>query len=47
VPLHLHDKVTIKGVYLEQQRVLHWTHANNNGGEGGYILHNGKVYDKR
>lgn len=46
VPLKAGDHVRIKGVYLADVHVLHWTHYDPEGGEGGFIEFNGQVYDR-
>ncbi|MNK91473.1 hypothetical protein D3C87_1115710 [compost metagenome] len=48
VPLKVGDAVEIKGEYIEEKPydILHWTHYNPRGGDGGYISHKGKKYDK-
>ncbi len=48
VPLKVGDAVEIKGEFIEETPydILHWTHYNPRGGEGGYISHKGKKYDK-
>ena len=47
VPVKLGDRVEIRGIYLKAQHVLHWTHFNPQGGAGGYIKLDGKVYDRK
>lgn len=48
VPLQIGDAVTIKGEYIPERPydILHWTHYDPRGGEGGYISHQGKKYEK-
>lgn len=48
VPVHVGDTVTCKGEYIKAKPndVIHWTHYNPQGGEGGYIELNGKKYDR-
>lgn len=48
VPLKVGDKVEVKGEYISEKPydILHWTHYAPRGGEGGYISHNGKKYEK-
>lgn len=48
VPLKVGDTVEVKGEYINEKPydILHWTHYNPRGGEGGYILHKGKKYDQ-
>ena len=46
VPVQVGDRVEIRGIYLKSQHVLHWTHYNPEGGAGGYIKLDGKVYDR-
>jgi hypothetical protein len=42
------DKVSFKGelIITKPYSVMHWTHWDPQGGEGGYIEHNGKRYEK-
>ncbi|MDB5100171.1 MAG: hypothetical protein JWM80_4592 [Cyanobacteria bacterium RYN_339] len=47
VPVKVGDHVDIRGIYLTKQHVLHWTHYNPEGGAGGFIKLNGKVYDRK
>jgi hypothetical protein len=47
VPVKVGDHVEIRGIYLQKQHVLHWTHYNPEGGAGGYIKLDGKVYDRK
>lgn len=46
VPLKVGDPIEIKGEFIEQQPydIIHWTHHDPKGGEGGYIKVNGKIY---
>jgi len=46
VPLKVGDAIEIKGEFIQQQPydIIHWTHHNPKGGEGGYIKLNGKIY---
>lgn len=48
VPLKVGDAVEIKGEFIEETPydILHWTHYNPRGGDGGYISHKGKKYDQ-
>jgi hypothetical protein len=48
VPVKVGDKVKIKCEYIKSSPydVAHWTHYDPRGGEGGYIEHNGKQYDR-
>ena len=48
VPVKVGDKVSIKCEYIKASPydVAHWTHYDPRGGEGGYIEHEGKVYDR-
>jgi hypothetical protein len=48
VPLKVGDKVNFKGevVAANPNYIMHWTHWNPQGGDGGYIEWNGKKYDK-
>ncbi len=48
VPLKVGDAVEIKGEFIDESPydIIHWTHYNPRGGEGGYISLNGKKYDK-
>lgn len=48
VPVKVGDKVKIKCEYIKSSPydVAHWTHYDPRGGEGGYIEHNGKIYDR-
>jgi hypothetical protein len=47
-PVKVGDKVNFKGELVKSKPydIMHWTHWNPNGGEGGYIELNGKRYDK-
>lgn len=46
VPLKVGDAIEIKGEFIKQQPydIIHWTHHDPKGGEGGYIKLNGKLY---
>lgn len=46
VPLEVGDDVQIKGEYIDEKPhdIIHWTHHNPRGGEGGWIRHEGKIY---
>lgn len=46
IPLKVGDQVEVKGVFIEEQPydVIHWTHHDPKGGEGGYVKLNGKLY---
>lgn len=48
VPLKVGDAVEIKGEFIEETPydIIHWTHWNPRGGDGGYISHKGKKYEK-
>jgi hypothetical protein len=48
VPLKVGDTVEVKGEYIDEKPydILHWTHYNPRGGDGGYISHKGKKYEK-
>lgn len=48
VPVRPNDSITLKGEFIEAtpMDVLHYTHYDPRGGEGGYIRHHGKVYDR-
>lgn len=48
VPVRPNDPVTIKGEFIDEtpMDVIHYTHYDPRGGEGGYIRHAGKVYDR-
>jgi hypothetical protein len=48
-PVKVGDKVNFKGelVKANPNDVMHWTHYNPRGGEGGYIELNGKKYDRK
>lgn len=48
VPLKVGDAVEIKGEFIKETPydIIHWTHYNPRGGEGGYISHKGKKYDQ-
>lgn len=48
VPLKVGDAVEIKGEFIDEKPydIIHWTHYDPKGGEGGYISHQGKKYDK-
>lgn len=48
VPVKVGDKVEVKCEYIKASPydVAHWTHYDPRGGEGGYIKHNGKIYDR-
>lgn len=46
VPLRVGDAIEIKGEFIKQRPydIIHWTHHDPKGGEGGYIKVNGKIY---
>lgn len=46
IPLKVGDPVEIKGVFIDEKPydVIHWTHHDPKGGEGGYVKHSGKLY---
>jgi hypothetical protein len=48
VPLKVGDEVEIKGEFIKETPydIIHWTHYNPRGGDGGYISHKGKKYEK-
>lgn len=48
VPLKAGDAVTIKGELIKEKpyAILHWTHWDPRGGDGGFILFQGKKYEK-
>ena len=45
VPVRVGDRVTVRGEYLAQPRVIHWSHHDPKGGPGGYIEHQGRRYE--
>jgi hypothetical protein len=49
VPVKVGDAVSFKGelVKASPNDVMHWTHYNPRGGDGGYIEHKGKKYDRK
>lgn len=50
VPVKVGDTVELKGEYIkkepQERDVIHWTHYNPRGGEGGYIRFAGRLYDR-
>lgn len=48
VPVKVGDTVELKGEYIDSDPhdVIHWTHYNPRGGEGGYIRFAGRLYDR-
>lgn len=48
VPVKVGDKVKAKCEYIKSSPydVVHWTHYDPRGGEGGYLELNGKIYDR-
>ncbi|MEB3328254.1 MAG: DUF3465 domain-containing protein [Candidatus Sericytochromatia bacterium] len=48
VPVAVGDTVEVKCEFIAATPydVAHWTHYDPRGGEGGYIKHRGKVYDR-
>ncbi|MNS33567.1 hypothetical protein D3C72_656830 [compost metagenome] len=48
VPVKPNDTVTIKGEFIDEtpMDVIHYTHYDPRGGEGGYVKHAGKTYDR-
>jgi hypothetical protein len=48
VPVTLGDTIEVKCEFIAASPydVAHWTHYDPRGGEGGYIKHRGKVYDR-
>ena len=48
VPVAVGDEIEVKCEYIKASPndVAHWTHYDPRGGEGGYIKHDGKIYDR-